>query len=142
MTSHIVYHGTDTLFDKFDDTALKNVISSDSMKVIYATDSVKEAVYAGSPEKSKVIIMKLEISLTNPIIIDAKNIEKNRSFGNVGYSKLIRYAKLNNHDSVIIKNIIDFSNTPQTTYILFNSNQISNIIGWYKIDDNKLKRIK
>jgi hypothetical protein len=138
---YIVYHGTDTVFDKFDNTALKNVMTSESVDVIYATDSVKEAVYAGSPDTSKVIIMKLEILLNNPLTIDAKNTEKNKSFGNIGYSNLIRYAKLNYHDSVIIKNIKDFSDESQTTYILFNSNQINKIIGWYKFENNKLKRI-
>lgn len=120
-----VYHGTDVYFEKFDfGHKNKNFGEDDSTGVVYATDLFKEAKQIAHPVEKDALIMKFDIVLKNPMIVDGVGTEKQRSFGKVGYSKLIRIARENNCDSVIIKNIIDYSAEPQTTYILFKDEQI------------------
>jgi hypothetical protein len=119
-----IYHGTTEKFNVFKFDTLKNVKASDTDKVIYATDSEEEAKIAGSPDSGRSKVMKLYGKLKNPMVVDAKGTEKNKSFGTIGYKKLIQMAKSRNHDGAIIKNVIDFGNTPQTTYIFFDTKAV------------------
>lgn len=134
-----VYHGTDAMFSEFDFNAVKNVDTHDNENVIYTTDSFDEARLAGSPDSTKSIIMKFQVELKKPIIVDAFGSEKNKIFGNVGYKKLIEYAKKLHCDGVIIKNIKDFSDVPQTTYILFEKNQIKTPPTHYDYEGNEIE---
>lgn len=119
-----IYHGTSNKFTKFDLSAAKNVDAKDTDGVIYASDDEQEARYAGHPDSKKSIVMKLYGKLNKPFIVDAMGTEKNRSFGAIGYKKLIQMAKNKGHDGIIIKNIIDFGDTPQTTYVFFDINSV------------------
>jgi hypothetical protein len=119
-----IYHGTSEKFSNFSFDVAKNVEAFDTYRVIYATDSKEEAKIAGHPVRSKSIVMKLCGELNHPLIVDAKGTRKERSFGVIGYKKLIETAKSKNHDGVIIKNIIDFSDIPQTTYIFFKKESV------------------
>ena len=91
-------------------------------------------------------IYECYLNMRNPLIIDAKNKHWNEVPFNTGYSyptpfgytkvsedsstsQIARYAKKNNYDGVIIKNIKDGADKKalsisSTTYIVFNSNQI------------------
>lgn len=120
-----VYHGTDVFFEKFDfKVGGTNFGEVDSDGVVYATDLFTEAKQVAHPVERDALIMEFDIVLKNPMIVDGARTEKQRSFGKAGYSKLIRIARENKCDSVIIKNIIDYSAEPQTTYILFKDEQI------------------
>lgn len=120
-----IFHGSDTKFNKFSPHAKKNFVTNDTFGgVVYATDSEEEARIAGHPASGKSVVMKLYGKMTNPFVVDAKGTEKQRSFGKVGYGKLIKLAKENGHDGAIIKNIIDIGDKPQTTYIFFNSKNV------------------
>jgi hypothetical protein len=119
-----IYHGTSKRFKSFKHNVIKNVKAKDTDNVIYATDYENEARIAGSPDKNKSIVIKLEGRMNNPYIIDCKGTEKHKSFGKIGYTKLIKIAKSNKNDGIIIKNVIDFSDIPQTTYIFFNSEDV------------------
>ena len=118
-----IYHGTSEKFTSFK-PGQKNVEAEDTDGVIYATDSEDEAKFAGSPSTSRSIVMKLYGKMKNPLVIDAKGTKKERSFGNIGYKKVIQFAKSKGNDGVIIKNVIDFSNSPQTTYIFFSNKDV------------------
>ena len=119
-----IYHGTSEKFYSFKHDIPKNVIANDNNNVIYATDSKEEARSAGNPKRSNSIVMKLYGKMETPFIIDAKGTEKNRSFGEIGYQKLIKIAKSKGCDGAIIKNVIDFGDVPQTTYIFFNNRNV------------------
>lgn len=115
-----VFHGTSEVFVKFDSNNIKNVMANDTDDVVYATDSEEEARIAGNPSILKSIVIKLRGKMNNPFVVDANGTEKHKSFGNIGYKKVIDMAKNNNHDGIIIKNVIDFGNIPQTTFIFLN----------------------
>ena len=119
-----IYHGTDTPFNKFLSKVHKNVDVPDTGQVVYATDSEEDAKIAGHPASGKSIVMKLYGKMTKPFVVDAKGTDKRRSFGKAGFSKLIKMAKEKGHDGAIIKNIIDFGDKPQTTYIFFNNKNV------------------
>ncbi len=129
-----IYHGTDTPFNRFLPKAKKNVDAPDTTQVVYATDSEEEAKIAGHPASGKTVVMKLYGKMTKPFIVDAKGTDKRRSFGKVGYGKLIKMAKDKGHDGAIIKNIIDFGDKPQTTYIFFNPKNVK--FAGPTVDDN------
>ncbi len=129
-----IYHGTDTPFTKFSSKAKKSVVAPDTTNVIYATDSEEEAKIAGHPASGKAIVMPLYGKMLKPFVVDAQGTQKQRSFGKVGYYKLIKMAKEKGHDGAIIKNIIDFSDTPQTTYIFFNNKNVK--LAQPTVDDN------
>lgn len=107
-------------------------------EAIYLTDSHEEAIIAGSPNRNKSIVMELFYKAENPFIVDAKGTEKDRSFGKAGYRKLIALAKAKGHDSAIIKNIIDFGDSPQTTIIIFNPSSIKSSDS-VTYDDNNIE---
>ena len=119
-----IYHGTTERFNSFKHDVIKNVDAKDTGNVIYATDSEDEAKFAGSPNRNQSIVMKLYGRMQRPFVVDAKGTEKNKSFGEIGYQKLIKMAKAKGCDGAIIKNIIDFGDIPQTTYIFFDNRNV------------------
>lgn len=116
------FHGTTERWTTYNLKAERGTTAPD--KAIYVTDSEDEARLAASPDKTKAVVMRIYTKTQNPLIIDAKGTSKDRSFGKAGYKKAIEIAKAQGHDSVIVKNVIDFGDTPQTTTILFDPSQI------------------
>jgi hypothetical protein len=130
-----IYHGTSEKFTSFSHKAQKNVQAPDTHGVVYATDSENEARIIGHPASGKSVVMKLYGKMDRPFVVDAKGTSKERSFGKVGYGKLIKMAKEKGHDGAIIKNIVDFTETPQTTYIFFDTKNVK--LAGPTVDDNR-----
>lgn len=117
------FHGTDNDWTQVDFNAKRNTDAKDG-GVLYTTTSKEEAKLAGHPNRDKSIVKKITPDFKNPLVIDAKGTQKERSFGKAGYSKAIEIARAKGHDSVLVKNVIDFGSVPQDTLILLKPEQV------------------
>jgi hypothetical protein len=143
----IVYHGSPDLrgikseyifktsWEKFDENESKNgayyFTDNYNMAKSYA-DPKRAFDYQGAEEG----VMELYLSLQNPLIVDGKNQiwrKFETTFNSeqlIGTKDVISYAKKNNYDGVIVKNIRDYYNdnvnkkSGGNVYVAFQSNQI------------------
>jgi hypothetical protein len=125
----VVYHGTARDFKEFKTRASADgfyFTNNESLANDYAKDAEANA-YSGD-ELAKVLPVYL--SFQNPMIVD-DSIEGKFAAG-YGHDELIKEAKKNGHDGLIIKNtrdnIIEGSNSDLSdTYIAFNPEQIKSV---------------
>jgi hypothetical protein len=143
----IVYHGSPDLrgikseyifktsWEKFDENESKNA-------AYYFTDNYNMAKSYADPKRAfdyqgaEEGVMELYLSLQNPLIVDGKNQiwrKFETTFNSeqlIGTKDVISYAKKNNFDGVIVKNVRDYYNdnvnkkSGGNVYVAFKPNQI------------------
>lgn len=141
-----VYHGTKNIFTKFDGDRNKNNYLGTPNGCFFFTDNPEIASAYGSTSdmfgktdfKQNSNIIPVYLYMIKPLVINAKGSNWDEiPFDNDYYSTndIVRYAqKDGGYDGIIIKNVVDSSNTfltkkPSTIYVTFNERNIKSAIG-------------
>lgn len=126
----LVYHGTDQKLTEFRDKHSTDgfyFTSNKSLAKDYAKEAEEHALLAGT----KARVLSTYLSLKNPLVVD--DSDSSLAVG-YGHDELIKQAKRDGHDGVIIRNtrdniIVGSSEDLSDTYVAFRPEQIKSATG-------------
>jgi len=108
----IMYHGTDTVFDKFDTKKRKNYLGEKDLDAIFFTDQkwIAQGMGTNFETPEKTIIMSAFISIQNPLTNDVLGIQPNDKmpFGGMDVyeqnnKKILKLMKTGKYDGIILR---------------------------------------
>lgn len=123
-TPRIVYHGTVANFDTFSHAFLGSNTGASSAREGFFFAGKPTTADAYSQGRTGSNTMAVYLNISNPLVVDLGNTARRAT----KYSDLVKQAKANGHDGLIIKNTVDGA-TVDDIHVVFDQTQIKSAIG-------------
>ena len=123
-TPRLVYHGTVSNFDEFSKAFLGSNTGASSAREGFFFAGHPTTADAYSQMREGANTMPVYLSIQNPLVVDLAMSARRKT----SYASLVKKAKEDGHDGLIIKNTVDGA-LPDDIHVVFDSRQIKSAIG-------------